>query len=186
MILAFGKGDWVQLSYMVAALLFVFGIKQLSRVKTARKGNQMAASAMLLATVATMVLLWGQVVLWIIVAGVVVGGVAGYLLATKTPMTAMPELVAVFNGMGGAASMFVALSEVSSFTDSYSSHALHEVEDLGGGAAELNRGGIVIGHASLVVAGESAVQFFGETSGEARRGGRGILVGAVGAGTVGR
>ena len=91
MILAFGKGDWVQLSYMVAALLFVFGIKQLSRVKTARKGNQMAASAMLLATVATMVLLWGQVALWIIVAGVLVGGVAGYLLATKTPMTAMPE-----------------------------------------------------------------------------------------------
>jgi len=132
MILALGKGDWVQLSYMVAALLFVFGIKQLSRVKTARKGNQMAASAMLLATVATMVLLWGQVALWIIVAGVLVGGVAGYLLATKTPMTAMPELVAVFNGMGGAASMFVALSEVSSFTDSYSSHALHEVASKGG------------------------------------------------------
>ena len=122
----------VQLAYMAAALLFVFGIKQLSKVKTARQGNRMAAGAMLLAIAATMILLWGHVALWIILAGVAVGSVAGFLLATRTPMTAMPELVAVFNGMGGAASMFVALSEVSTFTSIFTKHSLNEVAARGG------------------------------------------------------
>ncbi len=107
-----GFGTGVEVVYMIAALLFILGLKRLSIVKTARSGNLLASLGMLLAIGATMVLLWGHVALWIILLGVLVGGGAGGWLAKKVPMTAMPELVAFFNGMGGGASMFVALSEV--------------------------------------------------------------------------
>ncbi len=105
-------GSGVELVYMLAALLFILGLKRLSGVKTARSGNALASLGMLLAIAATMVLLWGSVALWIVVLGVLVGGGVGGWLAKKVPMTAMPELVAFFNGMGGGASMFVALAEI--------------------------------------------------------------------------
>ncbi len=103
---------WIELIYIVSALLFVLGLKRLSKVKTARSGNRLSALAMLLATAATLYLLWGHVALWVIVGGVAVGAILGSMLARKVPMTSMPELVAFFNGLGGAASMFVSLAEV--------------------------------------------------------------------------
>ena len=112
-----GDGSTVQLVYMASALLFILGIKRLSGVKTARSGNRLASMAMLLAVAATLVLLRGEGGLWMIAIGMAIGGLAGVLLATRVPMTAMPELVAVLNGFGGAASLFVALSEVGHFGD---------------------------------------------------------------------
>ena len=105
-----------ELVYMLAALLFILGLKRLSGVKTARRGNQLAAIAMLIAVSATMFVLWNEVALWILFAGVIVGGGLGLFLAKRVPMTDMPELVAFFNGMGGAASMFVALAEIARFS----------------------------------------------------------------------
>jgi len=101
-----------ELAYMVAALLFILGLKRLSGVKTARRGNQLSALAMFVAIVATIFILWGDVSLWILFGGVGVGTVIGVLLAKRVPMTEMPELVAFFNGLGGASSMFVALAEI--------------------------------------------------------------------------
>lgn len=111
-LLAISSAQAVEWIYMLAAVLFVVGLKRLSGVRTARVGNQLAALGMGLATAATAYLLFGAVSLWIVLAGVLVGLVVGGALASRVPMTAMPELVAFFNGLGGAASMFVALAEV--------------------------------------------------------------------------
>ncbi|RMG18056.1 MAG: NAD(P)(+) transhydrogenase (Re/Si-specific) subunit beta, partial [Planctomycetota bacterium] len=100
---------FVSLAYLLAIVLFTFGIKRLSKVRTARGGNALAAVAMLLAIVAT---LYGTRVVdyqWII-GGIVVGGIVGMVAALRVPMTDMPEMVALFNGSGGAASMLVAMS----------------------------------------------------------------------------
>ena len=99
-----------QIAYLVSAVLFVSGIKQLSSPATARKGNARASLAMLLAIVVT--LLNRQILDWItVLAAVIAGVVIGGLLARYIQMTAMPQLVAVFNGFGGGASAAVAAAE---------------------------------------------------------------------------
>ena len=99
----------VPLLYLVSAVLFIFGIKGLTRVRTARRGNLLAAGAMLLAVVATLLELGLVDYRWIL-AGLVVGGSLGLVAALRVPMTSMPEMVAIFNGCGGGASALVALS----------------------------------------------------------------------------
>ena len=101
-----------ELAYMAAAMMFVLGIKRLSRVKTAAAGNRLAAKGMLLAIATTLVVLYGSVGIWIVLGGVLLGSAIGFTLAQRVPMTAMPELVALFNGLGGAASLLVALAEI--------------------------------------------------------------------------
>ena len=99
-----------QLAYLVSAILFVSGIKKLSSPATARAGNVRASAAMLLAIVVT--LLSNDILNWTTVALAVAGGGAiGGVLARRIAMTAMPELVAVFNGFGGGASAAVAAAE---------------------------------------------------------------------------
>jgi NAD(P) transhydrogenase subunit beta len=103
-----------QLIYMASAMCFVMGLKKLTKVKTAQRGNRMAAVAMLVAITLTVVLVVFDgkldVALPYPVGGLLIGGGIGFFLAKKVQMTEMPELVAFCNGMGGAASMFVALS----------------------------------------------------------------------------
>jgi len=99
----------IEISYLVASILFIFGIKQLSSPKTARKGNFLAALGMFIAIVVTLL---DQHVLtyeWIII-GFIIGGTTGTLMAFKTPMTGMPQMVGLLNGFGGGASLLVALS----------------------------------------------------------------------------
>ena len=101
----------IELLYLAAAVLFIVGLKFLGSPRTARRGNTIAAAGMLLAIVITMfdaeILSWGT-----IIAGVAIGGFLGAVLALRVQMTAMPELVAAFNGFGGAASALVALAEL--------------------------------------------------------------------------
>ena len=102
----------IELLYLAAAVLFIFGLTRLSSPRTARFGNTLAAAGMLLAIVVTLV--DQDITDWpTIIAGLVVGGVAGGVLAVRVQMTSMPQLVAAFNGFGGAASALVALAEVS-------------------------------------------------------------------------
>ncbi|HLU53444.1 MAG TPA: NAD(P)(+) transhydrogenase (Re/Si-specific) subunit beta [Acidimicrobiia bacterium] len=97
--------------YLVAVVLFIVGLKRMSSPRTARSGNQLAALGMLLAIVVT--LLDQRIVSYVtIVAGLIVGGVVGAVLARRVEMTAMPQLVALFNGLGGGASALVALIEI--------------------------------------------------------------------------
>ena len=98
--------------YLLAAVLFIVGLKRLSSPATAKDGNRLAALGMLVAIIVT--LLDEQVVsYWIVIAGIVVGGAIGAFLAQRVEMTAMPQLVAAFNGFGGGASAFVAIAELS-------------------------------------------------------------------------
>ena len=99
----------LELAYVVAAVLFILGIKMLGRAETARRGNVVSAGGMLVAVVATLVS-GGMAWTWIVV-GLVVGGAVGTVAARTVQMTAMPELVALLNGSGGLASMLVATAE---------------------------------------------------------------------------
>jgi H+-translocating NAD(P) transhydrogenase subunit beta len=99
----------VPLLYLLSAALFIVGLKGLTRVRTARRGNGLAASAMLIAIVATLVELGWVDYRWVL-AGITVGALIGAVAALKVQMTAMPEMVALFNGFGGAASALVAIS----------------------------------------------------------------------------
>ena len=99
--------DLTTLGYLAAAVLFILGLKRLSRPRTAVRGNQLGAAGMLIAVVVT---LTDNAILsfeWI-AGGLILGAAVGALLAVRVRMTAMPELVALFNGFGGGASVLVA------------------------------------------------------------------------------
>ena len=106
--------EWTSLGYLIAAALFIFGLKKLGHPRTAPRGNQLGALGMLVAVVTTildMQLAEADAEWTLIIAGLVIGSSIGYWMAVKVEMTGMPELVALFNGFGGAASALVALSE---------------------------------------------------------------------------
>ncbi len=97
----------INLAYLISASLFILGLKNLSHPKTAVRGNLIGSVGMLIAVLVT--LLDKRVVdIPLIIAGLVLGAFIGTLLALKVQMTAMPQLVAVFNGLGGGASALVA------------------------------------------------------------------------------
>lgn len=97
----------INFSYLIAAVLFIFGLKGLTHPRTAVRGNFLGACGMFLAVVVT--LTDQHIVSYeFIILGIILGGAIGATLAIKVEMTAMPELVALLNGFGGAASIFVA------------------------------------------------------------------------------
>ncbi len=107
------------LVYLLASVLFIIGLQFLSSPRSARHGNWIAAIGMVLAVAWTVVALRGSFTpagLAICVAGIVVGGVAGAVGARIVKMTAIPQMVAVFNGVGGGAAALVALSELLKFS----------------------------------------------------------------------
>lgn len=104
--------DIIQLVYLVATGIFIVGIKRLGSPATARSGNQLAALGMLIGLVVT--LFDQQIISYeYIIGGIVVGSAIGAFAAKKVEMTAMPEMVAIFNGFGGGASALVAWGEFS-------------------------------------------------------------------------
>lgn len=100
----------ITVAYIVAALLFIVGIRRMRSPETARIGNITSAIGMLVAVVATLFLPDISGYLWIVV-GILAGTVVGYLSAERVAMTAMPQMVAAFNGVGGGAAALIALSE---------------------------------------------------------------------------
>ncbi|HXF58615.1 MAG TPA: NAD(P)(+) transhydrogenase (Re/Si-specific) subunit beta, partial [Candidatus Saccharimonadales bacterium] len=104
----------VRAAYLVASVLFIVGIKRLSSPKSARQGNTLAAVGMLLAIVVTLldraIVSYGTIAL-----GMVVGGVIGTVAARRVAMTAMPQMVALFNGSGGGAAAIVSSLEYLAF-----------------------------------------------------------------------
>ena len=98
---------YVNIAYLIASSLFVFGLKDLSHPRTAMRGNLLGALGMLIAVVVT--LFDKQILSFeIIFAGIIVGSAAGVIIAQKAPMTAVPQIVALLNGLGGGASVLVA------------------------------------------------------------------------------
>ncbi len=100
----------MNLAYLVASVLFILGLKGLAHPRTAVRGNLMGALGMLIAIVVT--LLKGNLDFSLIIAGLVIGSAVGAILAVKIEMTAMPQLVALYNGFGGLASLLVAGAEL--------------------------------------------------------------------------
>ena len=95
-----------KLSYVVSAILFIFGLKMLGSPATARRGNLLSSLGMLIAIIAGLTA-EGIVSYEYIVGGIIVGSIIGALAAPLVAMTSMPEMVALFNGSGGAASLLV-------------------------------------------------------------------------------
>jgi H+-translocating NAD(P) transhydrogenase subunit beta len=110
--------DWVldnrvvliNVAYLIAAVCFIVGLKMLSSPATARRGNQIAALGMAVAVVATLFMPGLQNV-WLILVGLAIGAVLAVFPARSVKMTAMPQMVAIFNGMGGATAALVSLVE---------------------------------------------------------------------------
>lgn len=101
--------SWIALLYLISAALFILGLKGLTKVRSARRGNALSALAMLIAIVAT--LLEIGIVDWRWIGlGLAIGTVLGIGVALRVQMTQMPEMVALFNGFGGGASALVAMA----------------------------------------------------------------------------
>ena len=103
------------LAFLAASTLFILGIKLLSSPKSARAGNLVAAAGMLIALLATLPLAHASAInAALIVAGVLLGLAVGAIGAYRVKMTAMPQMVALFNGAGGGAAALVAGMEFAS------------------------------------------------------------------------
>jgi len=103
---------WAQVAYLVAAVCFVLALKGLSSPKSARNGNLLGVLGAVLAVVVTFLVEDVGNLSWIL-AAIAVGAVVGVVFARRVAMTAMPQLVALFNGVGGGAAAIVALLELS-------------------------------------------------------------------------
>ena len=101
---------WIDVAYLVAAICLIIGIKRLSHPRTARSGNLVAAAGMAIAVGFTFAI-EGLERYWLIVAGMAVGAVIGVVSARAVRMTAMPQMVALFNGVGGGAAALIAAAE---------------------------------------------------------------------------
>jgi NAD(P) transhydrogenase subunit beta len=106
----------IDIAYLISAIIFIFGLKRLSSPSTARSGNQIAALAMAIALIATLFdrsFHWHLTNIAILIVGSGLGALVGVYFARTVQMTAMPQMVALFNGMGGGTA---ALVEIAHFT----------------------------------------------------------------------
>ena len=108
--------------YIISSVMFILGIKMLGKEATAVKGNYLSALAMFSAVGITCLSL--EIDLKIILAGVLLGGLIGSLIAIKVKMTAIPEMVALFNGFGGLATFLIAWSQFNEPSNSMFQHVL--------------------------------------------------------------
>jgi NAD(P) transhydrogenase subunit beta len=105
---------YIEIAYLLAAVTFIISLRRLSNPKTARSGNQVAAVGMAIAVLATYASIMINGVDWhliLILVGSIIGGGIGWYLARRVEMTAMPQMVALFNGMGGGAAALTSISE---------------------------------------------------------------------------
>ena len=102
-----------QLGYIFSAMLFIYGLKMLSKEDTAAKGNLVSSAGMFLAVLVTIVEIINPV---LVLSAIVLGGLIGSAFALKVKMTSIPEMVALFNGFGGLSSFFLAWSEFNNLT----------------------------------------------------------------------
>ncbi|MBV8246478.1 MAG: NAD(P)(+) transhydrogenase (Re/Si-specific) subunit beta, partial [Candidatus Eremiobacteraeota bacterium] len=102
--------EWVDWAYLATGICFIIGLKYLSHPARARIGNRIAMAGMLLALVAVLAGT-GIVSWWVVIAGIAIGAPIGFVSARAVKMTAMPQMVALFNGAGGGAAALVSTAE---------------------------------------------------------------------------
>ncbi len=104
----------LEVIYLIASVTYILGLKMLGHPETARRGNLIAAAGMTLAIFGTIFFYKGEVashIYMLIGAAILIGTIIGWLVAKKVAMTKMPELVSLFNGMGGASAALIGLIE---------------------------------------------------------------------------
>jgi NAD(P) transhydrogenase subunit beta len=105
----------LEITYILASVLFILGLKMLSHPLTARRGNMLAAAGMIMAIIATILFhrKEGEPIgnIGYIIGAIVIGTIIGWVIAKRVKMTAMPQLVSFFNGMGGAAAALISMME---------------------------------------------------------------------------
>lgn len=106
--------------YLIASVTYILGLKMLGHPETARRGNLIAAVGMTLAILGTIFLYKGEhvnsTIYILIVIAIIIGTIIGWMIAKKVAMTKMPELVSLFNGMGGASAALIGLIEFHHYT----------------------------------------------------------------------
>lgn len=105
--------------YLIASMTYILGLKMLGKPETARRGNLIAAAGMTIAIFGTIFLYQGEVPTFIYVligTAILIGTIIGWVIAKKVAMTKMPELVSLFNGMGGASAALIGLIEFEHYT----------------------------------------------------------------------
>lgn len=123
------KGYLLEICYLIGSVTFIMGLKMMGNAKTARNGNLLGAVGMTLAILGTIFLHEGEVsgmVYGLIFGAIALGTVVGWMTAKKVQMTKMPELVSMFNGMGGACAALISLIEFA--------HLQHSMHDAGADA----------------------------------------------------
>lgn len=118
------KQSLLEIGYLIASVTFIVGLKMMGNAKTARKGNLIGAVGMTFAILGTIFLVehsFNPLVLGLIFGAILLGTIVGWMTAKKVQMTKMPELVSMFNGMGGACAALISLIELK--------HHYHMMED---------------------------------------------------------
>jgi H+-translocating NAD(P) transhydrogenase subunit beta len=108
------QNNLLEICYLIGSVTFIIGLKMMGNAKTARKGNLISAFGMILAILGTIFLFEGHVSSFIyamIFGAIAIGTIVGWMAAKKVQMTKMPELVSIFNGMGGACAALISLIE---------------------------------------------------------------------------
>lgn len=121
----------LELIYLIASITYILGLKMLGHPETARRGNLIAAGGMSLAIIGTILFYQGEVPTFIYILigiAILLGTISGWIIARRVKMTKMPELVSIFNGMGGASAALIGLIEFAHYTD----HRLSILTILGG------------------------------------------------------
>ncbi|GIV31679.1 MAG: NAD(P) transhydrogenase subunit beta [Saprospiraceae bacterium] len=142
----------LELFYIVGCVTFIVGLKMLSSPDTARRGNLIAATGMILAMLGTILFYRNEAgqpignIPWII-GGLLVGGVLGYYMAVKVKMTAMPQMVSFFNGTGGACSALIASMEL--FSSNHTEPGFLLVAYLGIGVGTITFSGSMVAFGKL-------------------------------------
>ncbi len=140
------NSEILQIIYLIGSVTFMIGLKMLSKPDTARRGNLVAAFGMTIAIFGTIFLYDGiktSNYTWIF-GGLVIGSILGTLSAKKVKMTQMPEMVSLFNGMGGACAMLISAVEFTYLTHN------NEIEALPKGHLLIIMLGLIIGSISFV------------------------------------
>jgi NAD(P) transhydrogenase subunit beta len=126
------KAAILEIIYLIGSVTFILGLKMMGNAKTARKGNLIGAVGMTLAIFGTIFLNDGEVsglIYGLIFAAIILGTIIGWMTAKKVQMTKMPELVSIFNGMGGACAALISLIELG--------HLYHSMETPAGPAVAM-------------------------------------------------
>src|SRR5271156_2083782 len=151
-----------QLSYFIAAALFILGLKRMSSPVTAVSGVRWAGAGMLLATIATLAFVSGapQLNLILILAAIAGGGIVAWISGKRVAMTDMPQMIALYNGMGGGAAAAIAAVEL--YRGAAQGYATSSLAVAGGLIGAISFSGSLIAFAKLQGLIKKSVRFGGQ------------------------